>query len=208
MPKPWRVLRSNVSIRDRWLTVRSDTCQMDCGRVIEPYFVLEYPSWVNMVVLTLDCQIVLVRQYRHGAGEIITEIPCGVVDSTDAMPADAAARELAEETGYVGSPPRLMGSFYANPANQNNRVFSFFVAKAQPTGTQRLDPSEEIDIVLADPMEFLRSVMSGDIELQGMHNSALLLSLPYILRELCGDDFNKRKGLISDVFSSLRERTP
>ncbi len=201
MPKPWRVLKSNVSIRDRWLTVRSDTCQLHCGRVIDPYYVIEYPPWINVVALTADNQIVLVRQYRHGAGEVITEIPCGVIDSADEAPADAAARELAEETGYEGDPPRLMGSFYANPANQNNRVFSFFIAKARPTGVQRLDPNEEIDVVLANPAEFLRSVMNGDIELQGMHNSALLLSLPYILHELCDGDARKREDLISDILS-------
>ena len=191
---PWRVVKSVVSLHDRWLKVRTDSCLTDSGRTIEPYHVIEYPPWINVIALTAEKQIVLVRQYRHGAEEIVTGIPCGVVDQSDPSPAHAAVRELSEETGYEGDPPRLTGTFYANPANQNNMVSSFLILNARRTRKQTLDPNEDIEVVLMNLRDFLRSAIIGEIKLQGMHNSALLLALPYLLDEI-GD------SSIKDIFA-------
>ncbi|UCE24895.1 MAG: hypothetical protein JSU74_02255, partial [Candidatus Zixiibacteriota bacterium] len=105
------------------------------------------------------------------------------------------------ETGFEGDPPRLIGSFYANPANQNNRVSSFLILNARQTRAQQLDPNEKIEVVLVDLAKFLKSVMSGETRLQGMHNSAVLLSLPYLLEELYGSDPDVRANSIADIFS-------
>jgi len=205
MLKPWRIVKSSVSWQDRWLKVRTDSCLTDSGRTIEPYHVIEYPPWITVIALTPDRQMVLVRQYRHGAKEIVTEIPCGVVDQSDPSPAHAAARELAEETGYEGDPPRLTGSFYANPANQNNMVSSFLITNARRTKKQMLDPNEEIEVVLMNLRDFLRSAIIGEIKLQGMHNSALLLALPYLVDEIRAGDSAAKDSSIDDILASLRE---
>jgi len=199
MLQPWRVLKSSVSMQDRWLKVRTDTCCTKSGLTIGPYHVIEYPPWINVIALTPEKEIVLVRQYRHGAGIIVTEIPCGVVDKSDPSPALAAVRELVEETGYEGDPPRLIGSFYANPANQNNIVSSFLILNARRTKKQTLDPNEEIEVVLIKLWDFIGAVISGDMKLQGMHNSALLLSLPCLLNELCGNNLSARDLVIDEI---------
>jgi hypothetical protein len=64
-PKPWRVMRSTITHRDPWLTVRSDACRTGRGQTLDPYHVLEFSDWVNVVALTPDSAIVLVHEYRH-----------------------------------------------------------------------------------------------------------------------------------------------
>jgi len=102
-PKPaaWSVRASRYSFRDRWLAVRSDQCTAADGTIIAPYDVVELPDWVNILALTLEQEIVLVREYRHGTGEITLELPSGTVEAGEA-PLATAQRELREETGYGG----------------------------------------------------------------------------------------------------------
>ncbi len=82
-PFDWQLLKSEYLIQDQWLSLRADTCQLPNGRTIAPYYVLEYPPWVNIVALTREHQVVLVRQYRHGVQQTVLELPSGTVDPTD-----------------------------------------------------------------------------------------------------------------------------
>ena len=99
----WKLLASEYMIRrPPWLTVRHDRLELPNGNVIPDYYVLEYPPWVNIIPITEDGKIVMVTQYRHGIGRILTEIPAGVMEKEDVSPLAAAQRELMEETGYGG----------------------------------------------------------------------------------------------------------
>ena len=51
-PFDWKLLASQYLVQDRWLNVRADTCELPSARVIAPYYVLEYPTWINVVALT------------------------------------------------------------------------------------------------------------------------------------------------------------
>ncbi|MEH2230992.1 MAG: NUDIX hydrolase [Nostoc sp.] len=102
-PFDWIVLKSRHLVKDRWISVRSDTCQMPNGTIVDPYYVLEYPTWVNVVALTKKQEIILVKQYRHGLKQTILELPSGAVKTEDVLPMEAAKRELLEETGYTSN---------------------------------------------------------------------------------------------------------
>ena len=64
-PFDWTVESSKYLVQDPWLSLRADTCRMPDGTIVEPYYVMEYPHWVNIVALTPERQVVMVRQYRH-----------------------------------------------------------------------------------------------------------------------------------------------
>ncbi|MBU0515381.1 MAG: NUDIX hydrolase, partial [Proteobacteria bacterium] len=66
------------------------------------FFVIHLPDWLQVVPLTADGRLVLVRQYRHAGRRVGLEVPGGLLDPEDPGPAEAAARELREETGYGG----------------------------------------------------------------------------------------------------------
>ncbi|PON15105.1 hypothetical protein C2W62_25570 [Candidatus Entotheonella serta] len=61
----WKIMKSNYVLKDRWITVRADTFTTPSGHIIEPFYVLEYPQWVNVVALIADEQVILVRQVSY-----------------------------------------------------------------------------------------------------------------------------------------------
>ena len=115
----WEILSSEYLYRYDWFTARKDRCMTKEGKIIDPYFVLEYPDWVNAMALTEDNKVIIVRQYRHAYGETILEIPGGVLDSTDASPEEGMRRELLEETGYSFRVVEYLGKISSNPSTNN-----------------------------------------------------------------------------------------
>lgn len=178
---PWNVLGSTITYEDRWLKVRSDRCQNAHGLVIESYHVLEYAHWVNVLAITSDGQVVLVREYRHGAGQILVGLPGGATETGDSKPLEAIQRELLEETGYSGGQFFEVGHSYANPANQNNIVWSFLAIDVQQIHEQSLDETEDIEIVLQDFAEFSQQTWQGKYDLQAIHLATIGLATQFIL---------------------------
>jgi ADP-ribose pyrophosphatase len=122
------------------------------------FSIIEAVDWVNVIALTPDDRVVLVRQYRAGSDAICLEIPGGMVDDGES-PLEAAARELEEETGYTAKCWKPIGTVLPNPAIQGNRLHSFLALDAEATSSQRLDTSEviAIDVVpLVDVQQMLR----------------------------------------------------
>src|SRR5471032_908293 len=103
----WTVRSSSYRIDEPFLRVRSDTVELPDGTIIEGYFVRESRGFAIVAALTPERRIVLVRQYKHGIGQVVLEMPGGMIDAGEA-PETCAIRELAEETGYAGDPPRLL----------------------------------------------------------------------------------------------------
>ena len=191
MIEPWRVERSVFTHRDRWLTVRSDDCRSASGVEIKPYHVLELPTWLNIVALTGDGRIVLVTEYRHGTGEVLTGLPSGTMDPKDADPEAAARRELLEETGYGGGTFLPLGAYPANPANQTNDVTPFLAVGVERIGEQALDLSEEIAVSTEDFAGWFGKVMRGELRVQISHVATAALAAGVIR----GGRFGEMSGL-------------
>jgi 8-oxo-dGTP pyrophosphatase MutT (NUDIX family) len=183
---PWRILKSTITYKDRWLTLRSDECQTVEGRIISPYHVLEFPDWINVIPITREGRVVLVREYRHGAGKVVLGLVSGAVDVADGDSvldaAEAAARrELQEETGFTGVAFKKVLECYANPANQANRATSFLVLDVEQTAERHLDETEAVEIVYADFGETLRDLTSGKLIMQAMHVAGLWAAAAHML---------------------------
>lgn len=103
---------------------------------------------MNVVAVTGQGKVVLVRQFRHGTRASTLEIPGGAVDPGDRSPLAAAKRELREETGYVSRRWRRLGIVEPNPAIQSNRCWTFLADGAYPAGEADPDPGEELEVVL------------------------------------------------------------
>jgi 8-oxo-dGTP pyrophosphatase MutT (NUDIX family) len=172
-PKPWQTLSSQYLSRKPWLTLRQDHVRLPGGGEIETYYVNEFPPWVNVVALTPDRRLVLVRQYRYAVRAVHYELPGGVCDSHDEDPLLAAQRELLEETGYGGGTWRPWLDLAPNPALQSNLTHSFLA-----TGVRRLrDPdagaTEELTVHLVSVPEARRLVLEGEV-IQALHVAPLL----------------------------------
>jgi 8-oxo-dGTP pyrophosphatase MutT (NUDIX family) len=175
-PARWRVLGTEYLFRRPWLTLRRDRLRAPTGAVIEEYYVWEYPPWVNVVAVTADDRLVLVRQYRHGLGDTHYELPAGVMDPSDSDPLAAARRELLEETGYGGGTWSPLLTSSANPATHNNLTHSFLAIGVAPVADATPEATEDLEVSLVSRAE-ARALATGGGMVQSLHLAALLTYL-------------------------------
>jgi ADP-ribose pyrophosphatase len=127
------------------------------------FSLIETGDWVNVIALTSDREMILVRQFRHGTRSFTLEIPGGQVDRGE-EPARAAARELREETGYAGEGPVELGVVTPNPAILNNRCHTFLFDRCVKVGEPELDRGEDIEVLMRPLADVPGLVASGQID--------------------------------------------
>jgi 8-oxo-dGTP pyrophosphatase MutT (NUDIX family) len=171
----WEKLSSKYIVRENWATLRVDSCRMPDGTLIPDYYVLEYPDWVNAIALTDDNEIILVKQYRHAAGEVILELPGGCIEKGES-PEEAIKRELQEETGYQFSEIEFLSSLYANPATANNKTHCYIARGGKLIGKQQLGIGEEIEIELVSPEQLKKLLLNNEFG-QALHTSGIFYAL-------------------------------
>lgn len=159
--KDWEIVSSEYLFKRPWLTVRKDDVRLPDGRILPEYYVLEYPTWINVIAIAEDGEMVLVRQYRHGIGETRLELCAGVVDDGES-PLDGAKRELLEETGYAGGEWEELMVISANPSTMNNVSHSFVAKGVKRVAGQNLDPTEDIDVVLMSQDDVFALLRDGE----------------------------------------------
>ena len=159
-PRRWKKLSSRDVLRDRWVRLRADRCEIAPGKIIEPYYVMEEPEWVHVVAFDVKHRVLLVRQYRHPIQEFSWEFPGGAADENETLLA-TAKRELREETGAVGERWRHLGGYSSNPARQTNRVHGFVAENVRITSAAKLDDTEAIESRFFSVDEALALVRRG-----------------------------------------------
>jgi 8-oxo-dGTP pyrophosphatase MutT (NUDIX family) len=124
---------------------------------------LESPDWVNIIPITKNNQVVLVKQFRFGTKSETLEIPGGMIDNHE-TPSIAAGRELFEETGYSYENITKLGNISPNPALFNNRVFTFLANDAY-LSEENINNQDEInEVVLVDLSDVPKLLKTGAIE--------------------------------------------
>lgn len=139
------------------------------------FVVIDAPDWVNVLALTPDHRLVMVNQFRYGIDAFSWEIPGGMIDPGE-DPVAAAVRELQEETGYVGTSARLLGSVNPNPAIMNNRCHLVLVEGVVLKEAQEWDDDEEIELTTLPVDEAYVWAQSGRITHSLVLNAFLLFA--------------------------------
>lgn len=172
----WKILSSEYLFRDLWFSVRKDRCETPDGKIVDPYYVYEFPTWVAAFAMTEDNKVIMVRQYRHAIEEVSLEIPGGCVDDTDKNLEEAIARELLEETGYSFKEFTYLGRISSNPSTNNNWLHMFLATGGKKTHDQNLDHNEEIEVSLFTTDE-VKSFIKEHRIIQSLHISCILYGM-------------------------------
>lgn len=159
----WKILESRYLIRRPWLTARVDKVELPNGVVHPEYYVLEYPTWVNIIAIMADGRFVMVEQYRHGLGDVFTELVAGVAEKGE-EPLQAARRELLEETGFGGGEWQLYTVLSANPGSMNNLTYTFLATGVEKISAQHLDETEDIAVRLLTADEVKAMLLSNEMK--------------------------------------------
>lgn len=158
----WKTLEQKYIIKRPWLTARMDKVELPTGAIIDEYYVLEFPDWVNTIAITKDGKFVLVRQYRYGIGKTVDELCAGVIDKGE-TPLEAAQRELMEETGFGGGKWQEWMQISANPSSHTNIVHSFLATDVEKISDQHLDRGEDIEVRIFTRDEMLELLRNGEM---------------------------------------------
>jgi 8-oxo-dGTP pyrophosphatase MutT (NUDIX family) len=171
-PARWQKLTHTTLAQTRVFDLHSTRYRHPVRETERDFIIAHPPDWVNVVALTPDQRIVLVRQFRFGIDGFSLEIPGGVMERGE-DPVIAGLRELREETGYAGAPARLMGSVHPNPAIQSNRCHFVLVEQAVAATATEWDADEEIEISTQPVEDVLALAHAGGIT-HGLVLDALL----------------------------------
>jgi ADP-ribose pyrophosphatase len=184
MVKPWKRIRSRTNKSYRIFSIRTDTTLSPRTGAEHEFYVIESGDWVNVVPITADQQVVMIKQYRHGSRQITLEIPGGLVDPGD-TPETAASRELLEETGYRAEEWKKIGVVNPNPAIFSNRCHTFLARNLTRVANPTPDQTEDIDVVLLPLSDIPGLIRKGVID------HALVIAAFYWL------NLEKREGVES-----------
>jgi 8-oxo-dGTP pyrophosphatase MutT (NUDIX family) len=161
--QPWRRVNEKVVADYRIFRMADETYARPDGAGEFPFYVILSVDWVNVVPVTPEGKVVLIRQWRAGSDEVAIEVPGGMVDPGE-DPQHSAARELEEETGYRCDTVVRTGKLRPNPAIQRNFLHTFVAIGARPDGHLHLEEREDISSFEATWDEVDAMIRSGAID--------------------------------------------
>ncbi len=174
MERSWQIIRSEKGPRLPLFQVRYDWVRNPRNGRITQAVILESQDWVNVVAVTPEMKIVVVKQHRFGVQKPTTEIPAGMVEPGEA-PEAAARRELEEETGYATNDWKYLGWVEANPAFLDNHCHQWLARGVVRTRQPKQDEGEDISVSELSLEEMRREISEGRLR-----NSLALLALTHV----------------------------
>ncbi len=167
-PAPWTTRQTNVAFKNRWLSVEIDTVALPNGHAYEYTRLVPSAPGVGVFGFNEAGEILLEREYRHGVGEALWQIPGGLMDPAEDRQA-AGLRELREETGFApaqvdAETVRYLGCVWDNPAFGPMRSYLYAAwGLEQVTDTKR-DPEEFVTLHWVSPEWLKEAVRTGEIK--------------------------------------------
>lgn len=162
MVDTWKVRKSEQINSYKVFSTRRDISRSTVTGEEHDFYVIQSPDWINVIPVTADGEVILIRQFRHGTQSVTLEIPGGMVDNGE-DPLAAAKRELAEETGYGSEKWEKLGTVHPNPAIMDNECHMYLAGDAFKSGEPHFDGTEDIETVTRPVEEVKDLILEGGI---------------------------------------------
>lgn len=159
--------------RGKILNLRVDRVEIP-GRGEHVREVVEHAAAAAVIPILPNGHVLLIRQYRYAVGQVLWEIPAGLIESGE-TPRQAAGRELLEETGYASDQWAAWGWFYSSPGFSLEKVHLFLALNAVRRFCPRPDKGESVRAVVRSPLQIQRLLARGGFK-DGKTRLALLLA--------------------------------
>jgi ADP-ribose pyrophosphatase len=159
-----KTLKTAVAFSTPWFDVLAKTVDTE----VAPYYSLRVPDYAAILAITEDLSVLAVRQYRPAVDRYTIELPSGLVDPGES-PAEAASRELLEETGYAAEAMEVLGPMLPDTGRLSNRIWTCVAKRVRLTGR----PEAGIEILTYTPSDLARAIREGEFD-HSLHVAVLL----------------------------------
>ena len=173
---PWQVLKSSeIFTADPWLTLSVQQVRVPDGRVIDDFYQLALPDFIVVFAETASGEVIMIRQYKHGARRTSLTLPGGLIEKGE-DPLDAAKRELLEETGYQADSWRSLGSYVVNGNLGCGHGHFFMAAGARRVREPESGDLETMEIELLTRGRLAEALRNGEVLLLN-HAAAIAMAM-------------------------------
>lgn len=153
-------VESHWSYRGKFFSVRSDLINTETHSPQKWEIVVNLGA-VAILPLISEDELLLIKQWRRPAKEILIELPAGGLDRNES-PMDCAQRELQEETGYKAGKIIPFGGFYTTPGFATEYLHIFLATELTPSPLPQ-DEHEAIDLFPVRLEEALKMIDRHEI---------------------------------------------
>ncbi len=174
-----KTLSSTYIYQGRVINLRQDRVNLPGGRETTREIV-EHPGAVVILALTNEKKIVMIRQFRKPAEEVLWELPAGTIESGEDLE-KCARRELEEETGYYPRKVKKVMTFFSTPGFCNERLTLFLVEDLEKRNKNE-EADEFIKVELIDLKEALRLVKENIIK-----DAKTIIGILYLASRILAD---------------------
>jgi len=176
----WTLVKEEDVSPSPWFPLVKHTVKLANGNVIDDYYYSPLGDVAQVLALTKNNEVVLVKQYKHALGEVLIELPGGMQQKNRSI-IESALNELEEETGIKATANQLisLGKIANNPTKLNQITYGFILFDAEFNSVQKLDSTEDILILTKPAPEVLKMAISGEIYVTDSLNFILKAALAY-----------------------------
>lgn len=154
--------------------MHKDRCEKTNGKIVENYYTVERPNVALIAAFTPEMDLIMIKQYRHPVRSLDYELPAGFMEPYETDIAEAAKRELLEETGYEAESLERIQETFSSAGFMSNHVNFFIGFNAKKVAEQKLDEDEELEVEIVPWTEALKLLAQEKVKDLGSVTGILL----------------------------------
>ena len=188
----YKRIKRELVARGAIIDYYQDTMLIPNGNT-EKWDLIDHKGAAAVVAVLEDGRLLMVRQYRNALERETLEIPAGGLNGREEPAAQAAQRELEEETGYVCGHMELLNTIYTTVAFCNEKI-DIYLARNLKRGRQHLDENEYLNVEVHSLEELKQMIFEGRIQDSKTICGILTYAKICIMKEEMFPDVKRRQG--------------